>query len=479
MNERFNFSKMCRLFAKAYHQDEAVLNNGATWTYGELYNFIKKEADRLQETFSNSTERKSVLLYLPSDLRFITYFFATTTAGHVPFICSLDLKNELVGILQNVSAIITTPEGLIHLKRFADVDKHLVIMASEAQKVEEQQLVDPVVDPFKNFVQAHSSGSTGEPKVINGVLIKFYEQIQEYKKLGPYQKGDVVLSLAPFGHMYGTLLGFLVPFYLGLKVKTIPGGVSFVDVLKPEITEKAHVVVSTPLVYQFLAEMLAASSLDSTKAFADTRVLVSGCLKLDKKVIQTIREKLKVQMFEFYGTTEGLVSSYRNLEVEEQWQFLSGCEWRLNNENALEIHIYLHEGKEKVWYDTGDILEVDTLSTPTRFSLHGRCKEFVKISGVKVFTFEIQNALKECEEVRDVVVLPHPTKEEAIALVLLKSDQATGLPKVKAFCRNNLGASRIPSKFYVMDQLPRDRVGKLNMRELRETVRLLIEKEES
>ncbi len=478
MSADFHLSKMCRLFNKTFHHDEAVLNNGVTWTYGEVYHLIKKEADRLSEALSKK-ERQSVLLYLPSDLRFITYFFATSTAGHVPFICSLDLKKELVGILQNVSAIVTTEEGLVHLKRFADVDNHLVILASDAQKVEEQKFADPILDPYKNFVQAHSSGSTGEPKVINGVLVKFYEHIQEYKTLGPYQKGDVVLSLAPFGHMYGTLLGFLVPFFLGLKVKTIPGGISFVDVLKPEITEKAQVVISTPLVYQFLAEMLAASSLDSTKAFMDTRVLVSGCLKLDKKVIETIREKLKVQMFEFYGTTEGLVSSYRNLEEEEKWQFLNQCVWRLNNENALEINIYLHEGKEKTWYDTGDILEVDSSSTPIKFSLLGRCKEFVKIAGVKVFTFEIQNALKECEEVRDVVVLPHPSKEEAIALVQLKSDEATGLPKVKAFCRSNLGASRMPSKIFVLDRLPRDRVGKLNMRELRETVRVMLEKEEN
>lgn len=483
MNETFHLSKMCRVFDKSHHQDPAVLNNGVTWTYGELYNLVRKEADRLSETLSHSNERKSVLLYLPSDLRFITYFFATVSAGHVPFICGLDLKKELVGLLKHVSVIITTEEGLINLKRYADVDGRLIIMAGEAQKVGEQRFIDPVVDPFKNFVQAHSSGSTGEPKVINGVLIKFYEQIQEYQFLSshqsPFQKGDVVLSLAPFGHMYGTLLGMLVPFFLGLKVKTIPGGVTFADALKPEVTEKAQIVISTPLVYQFLAEMLANSSLDSTKAFADTRVLVSGCLKLEKNVIQTIREKLKVQMFEFYGTSECLVTSYRNLEEEEQWQFFKGCKWRLNNENALELHVYLHEGKERVWFDTGDIIEIDANSATTRFSLLGRCKEFVKISGVKVFTFEIQNALKECDEILDIVVVPHPSKEEAVALVQLRSDEATGLPRVKEFCRNNLGATRMPSKFFVLERLPRDRVGKLMMSDLREKVKQLTEKEEA
>ncbi len=474
MKENIQLSKLCRLFDQSYHHKEAVLNGGVTWTYGEVYDVIKSESDRLKEIFSGSG-RRSILVYLPSDLRFITYFFATVTSGHIPFTCSADLKKELVSILKHVSGIITTDEGLLHLKQFVDVDQHKIFIAGECAKVGRQEFIDPNMDAYQVFAQGHSSGSTGEPKVIDGILMKFMETVPSFEPLGIYQKGDLILSIAPLGHMYGMLLGLLVPFYLGHKIKTIPGGVNFVDVLKPEVLKEVQVLISTPPVYQFLAEMFGSSDA-TTISFPDTRVLVSATVKFDKKVIQTIRKKLKVQVFDIYGSTEAGGIAYRNTEKHELWQFNKGLEWRVNDENALELKLYLHPGKEKIWYNTGDLLELCTASGHAEFSLMGRTQEFLKIAGTKVFTFEIQNALKECDEVRDVVVLSHPTEEAAVALVQLVSGEALGLPKLKAFCQKNIGATRTPSMFIVLDKLPRDTLGKLRKNELRDVMMLEIDK---
>ena len=104
------------------------------------------------------------------------------------------------------------------------------------------------------------------------------------------------------------------------------------------------------------------------------------------------------------------------------------------------------------WFNTGDAVEVDG----DYIRILGRQSEVINVGGEKVFPVEVENALLEMPNVKDVAVsgMPNPiTGHVVVARFNLFAPE--GLPdlrkRMRAFCRDRLAQYKIPSKVEIVD----------------------------
>jgi acyl-CoA synthetase (AMP-forming)/AMP-acid ligase II len=123
------------------------------------------------------------------------------------------------------------------------------------------------------------------------------------------------------------------------------------------------------------------------------------------------------------------------------------------------------------WVHTGDIGYVDE---DGYYFLAGRSSDIIIRAGENISPEELENVIREHPKVEDVAVIGVPDEtwgEEPRAVVILKK----GVEKSKAvedeimeYCRQNLASFKRPRTVVFVDDLPRNPMGKLVKREIRE-----------
>jgi acyl-CoA synthetase (AMP-forming)/AMP-acid ligase II len=123
------------------------------------------------------------------------------------------------------------------------------------------------------------------------------------------------------------------------------------------------------------------------------------------------------------------------------------------------------------WVHTGDIGYVDE---DGYYFLAGRSSDIIIRAGENISPEELENVIREHPKVEDVAVIGVPDEtwgEEPRAVVILKK----GFPKSKEvedeimeYCRQNLASFKRPRSVVFVDDLPRNPMGKLIKREIRE-----------
>ena len=133
--------------------------------------------------------------------------------------------------------------------------------------------------------------------------------------------------------------------------------------------------------------------------------------------------------------------------------------WRLPEKTAEEFR----DG----WFVTGDMGSFDAEGY---LSILGRSKDLVISGGLNVYPAEVEAALDNLPGVAAsaVIGVPHPDFGEAVVACLV-AVPGGGLVEesVRADLRDRLAAFKIPKRVLVLDELPRNAMGKVQKAELR------------
>ncbi|WP_046115209.1 class I adenylate-forming enzyme family protein [Aquincola tertiaricarbonis] len=122
------------------------------------------------------------------------------------------------------------------------------------------------------------------------------------------------------------------------------------------------------------------------------------------------------------------------------------------------------------WVRTGDIGRIDDEG-----HLHfvDRKKDIINRGGLKIASAAIEEVLYRCAGVADaaVVAVPHPGLGEDIAACVVPRDGVTlDLAALQAACLQQLADYQVPRRWHVLAALPRNPMGKVLKRELRDDV---------
>jgi long-chain acyl-CoA synthetase len=299
--------------------------------------------------------------------------------------------------------------------------------------------------------------------------------------------GDVVYGVLPLFHIFGLNV------VLGVSL-SVGATVVLVQRFDPLTAAESIVERGVTIVPGAPPMWVAFSHFDELPptTFQTVRLAYSGASKLSPKVVERIRERFGLQIYEGYGLTEAspvvtssVGSGYRPGSVGKT---LDGVEVRLVGDDGADVPVgdagevwvrganvfqgYLDDPDATArvlvdgWLRTGDIGTVDADGFLYRLD---RAKDLIIVSGFNVYPAEVEEVLATHPAVAEVGVLgvPHPHHGEAVKAYVVRAEGAEideeGLIE---HCLDYLARYKCPSKVLFVDELPRNAAGKLIRREL-------------
>lgn len=125
------------------------------------------------------------------------------------------------------------------------------------------------------------------------------------------------------------------------------------------------------------------------------------------------------------------------------------------------------------WFRTGDVGFQDARGYIT---IVGRSKDLIISGGYNVYPAEVEGAINELPGVAEsaVVGVPHPDfGEVGVALVITQSGKTVDAEAVMASLKGRLANFKVPKRCFVVAELPRNTMGKVQKNLLREQYRNL------
>jgi len=336
-----------------------------------------------------------------------------------------------------------------------------------------------------------TSGSERTPKVVpltHGNFLANLEGLHGVLDFGP---SDVILGNLPLFHVFGINTGLWLPLITGATVVTVPSPLEFRAACAAIREERLTMVIGTPV---FLAGYLQKSEPGD---FDSVRLLITGADKCPESLRQQFWERHRLALLEGYGTTEtspviavnspshnrpGSVGRVLpNLEVRlEHWDTGEPCPTGAIGKILVKgpsvmngyfddfeaTSMRLHRG----WYDTQDMGYMDA----DGYLWHvGRLARFLKIGGEMVSLPQVEDILQRAlpPGVGGVVVeVPDAARGSRVVAVVTEGVDEREVLRQMAGDLPNIA---LPKQFVIVPELPKMPSGKIDYRNLTDTVRVL------
>jgi malonyl-CoA/methylmalonyl-CoA synthetase len=135
--------------------------------------------------------------------------------------------------------------------------------------------------------------------------------------------------------------------------------------------------------------------------------------------------------------------------------------WRMPEKTADEFTTDL-------WFKTGDVGVIDN---DGYVKIVGRSKDLVISGGYNVYPAEIEGTINELPGVAEsaVIGVPHPDFGEAVvAVVVPRPGAKVDGSAISATLKGRIANFKVPKQVFVVDELPRNTMGKVQKNLLRE-----------
>ncbi len=331
------------------------------------------------------------------------------------------------------------------------------------------------------FLLTFSSGSSSKPKPIaiseKTKIERAKSNISSFKIL----KKDIIIISTPLHH---TLAIRLMTIGLILESKIIfMENYNFHNFLKLIKYFKCNFTffISNQLI-EILKNKIKPSLLKSL------RCLVSSSASLPLKKKNELMKIFSKNIYEMYGLSEAAVVSVLNINSQKRnlgsvGKPIKNVKLKINyfkNEKVGEIEVkskYLFLGyyiknklkriSKKSFFKTGDIGYIKN----GFLYFSGRKKNFVKINGISIYLDDIYNLLIQKKIVEDCV-LTYVEDNENInpRICLLFQSKRHNINYLRNFCFKNLSTYQIPTYFLKLNEIPRNKMKKLNMVEIQKII---------
>jgi malonyl-CoA/methylmalonyl-CoA synthetase len=321
----------------------------------------------------------------------------------------------------------------------------------------------------------YTSGTTGKPKgamLTHGGLIANAEALT---KLWEFGESDVLLHALPIFHVHGLFVALHCALLAGCPVLWFD---RFDAAEVVAALPRATVMMGVPTFY---TRLLAEPGFTSDVA-SGMRLFISGSAPMLDSTFHEFRERTGHSILERYGMSEAAIITSNPTRGERRAGSvgypLPGFEVRIAGEAPGMIEIRgpsLFKGywgmPEKTaqeftadgFFVTGDIGHQDP---DGRLYISGRSKDLIISGGYNVYPKEIELVLDELPGVEEsaVIGVPHPDFGEAVVAVVAGriSEQ-----ELISQARRKLAAFKAPKRVFLVDELPRNAMGKVQKAELR------------
>ncbi|KAK1747836.1 malonate-CoA ligase [Skeletonema marinoi] len=481
-----------RKIAYSYHD---ILSASA-----HLHKYFRKIK---KQTSANDPQRIAYLC--PPGPQYISTQFACWSSGSIAVpLCISHRANELAYVLKDCD-----PSLVIDGTSNPESSEELKIAAAEVGITDRYHCLD---DLMLGFDSKANSGTYALGSDVTDLVTSW-----------AWSKDDAILHFLPLHHVHGIINKLACCIWAG-------GSVEFVKFDPVKIWERLAetsrrietksfvksnenseeyeqreptVFMAVPTVYAKMLEVAEArlpENIDFNKCCSHLRLMVSGSAALPAGIHRRWKELTGHTILERYGMTEFAMALSNPLDpVEKRLPGYVGLplpsvEVKIISETGDTIPKQTAESGElyvrgptvfqEYWqkedatrksfdaegfFKTGDVVAYD--AAVDSYRVLGRLSaDIIKCSGYKISALEIERELLEHPDLAEVVVLgiPDDIKGESVALICRpsSSNRHIELKEVQAWCRKRIASYKIPSVMLVMEDIPKNAMGKVSKKQL-------------
>ena len=481
------------------HRPFMVLGEGRAWTYGELFAWAGRIATVLADLGVRPGDRvavqvekspQAVMLYLAC-LRAGAVFLPLNpayTAAELDYFLS-DAQPALFVCRPQDRAVareLATRRGIPHVESM-DADGSGSLLAAAGAALPDFATVGRSRDDLAAIL--YTSGTTGRSKgamITHGNLASNARTLMQAWR---FDGADVLIHALPIFHVHGLFVALNVPLLAGASL-LFRAKFDAEEVLR--LLPLASVLMGVPTFY---VRLLQQPALDR-RSTANMRLFVSGSAPLLAETHTAWRARTGHAILERYGMTEtGMLTSnpYQGERVAGTvGPPLPGVELRIasldsgallprgevgvievRGPNVFKGYWRMPDKTNAEFRDDGFFVTGDVGLIDARGYVHivGRAKDIIISGGFNVYPKEVETEIDAILGVAEsaVIGLPHADLGEGVtAVVVRKSGAVLDEPLVLDRLRQRLAKYKLPKRIVFADDLPRNAMGKVEKRALRE-----------
>lgn len=347
-------------------------------------------------------------------------------------------------------------------------------------------VLEPVeVDEQDGAFILYTSGTTGRPKGAVLAHINAVHSVMNYRERFKTDEAMKTLVAVPMFHVTGLVGQLLHMFYIGGTVYSMKRyqNEAYIDlILKHEI----NFLFNVPTIFI----MMSTSEAFQAHSFGFVRKVAFGGSPIYQQTFQMLKEAFpNAELHNAYGATEttspatlmpvsypdskatsvGLPVDVADIKIvdPEGRPVPAGESGELYIKGPMIIKEYWDNAKANQsnftdgYWHSGDLGIMDD---DGYVYIRDRKKDMINRGGEKIFSIEVEDALKSHPDVVEAAVIGEPDPvfgEKVKAFVVGPKLSAGDFSELKDHCRKSLAKFKVPEEFVLLDSLPRNASGKI------------------
>lgn len=486
---------MIQLIERANQHPErtAIISDGDRYSYQHLLTASESMALALLNGRPDLREARIAFL-LPPGFDYVRSQWGVWRAGGI----AVPLSDKYP--YQSIKYVIedTGAEAIVFSRGYEALLQPLFedfgIRTIRIEELADEKGILPDVAPDRRAMILYTSGTTGLPKGVVTTHQNIEAQIRMLVNAWEWSREDHILNILPLHHVHGIVNILSCALWSGACCEFLPK-FNEEEVFAVFRKKEVNLFMAVPTIYYkliaFWSGLPAAQQKEISEALHGFRLMVSGSAALPVSTLEKWKAISGHTLLERYGMTEmgmAISNPYRG-ERRPGYigQPLPGVKVRLVDEDDQpvaegtpgEIQVKgpnvfkeywgkpesTRESFADGWFRTGDIAALENGS----YRILGRNSvDIIKSGGYKISALEIEEVLRKHPDIRDCGVVGIPDEEwgEVIAAGLILKEGEVEIPGLREWLKDKLPKYKIPRKYLVLDDLPRNAMGKVTKKEL-------------
>ncbi|MEE8524569.1 MAG: acyl-CoA synthetase [Thermoanaerobaculia bacterium] len=483
--------------ARSFGERPAIVDPDGTYSYRDLVDAAVRVAAVVTQHVDSSEAEPRVAFLVPPSFDYAAVMWGVWRAGGIAVPLALAYPQpELEYAVGECDAalLIADPELAPRLepiareRRIPLLGTDAVLVAGSAGQAGSQV---PAVDPRQGALILFTSGTTGRPKGAVLTHANVQAQVESLAQAWAWSRDDRILEILPLHHLHGIINILSCALWSGALCEILPR-FDAEEVWNRILGGRITLLMAVPTIYVRLIAAWEAAGDDRrrtlSRAVRGLRLMVSGSAALPVPVLESWRRISGQVLLERYGMTEIGMALSNPLDGERVAGAvgapLPGVEVRivgedgrpLGDDEAGEVEVrgptvfreYWRRDqatresfRRDAWFRTGDV----GIREQGVYRLLGRQSvDIIKCGGEKISALEIESVLAGHPAIRDCAVVGMPDPEwghRVAAAVVLEDGTALDLDGLRGWCKERLAVYKVPSALHLLDELPRNAMGKV------------------
>ena len=469
----------------------ALTDEAGKYTYADVLSAAHRIAGDLLEANNDLAEKPVAFMATPGFDYTATMLGIWCAGGIAVPLCEQYPAREIEYVLDDTKAelLLASTEHAARLQDLNGAERRRVRTIQDSLEAESRTALN--ISDDRRAMILYTSGTTSRPKGVVTTHRNIAAQIESLIEAWEWTSNDRILPFLPLHHVHGIINVLCCSLWAGATCDVLPnfdaervwGRISL---------GRLTLLMAVPTIDVKLIAAWNESNSDEQRRYSQAasklRLMVSGSAALPVSVLEHWKSITGQTLLERYGMTESGMALSNPLHGERKpgavGTPLPGVDVMLADEvggriesEGVEGEICVrgdtvfkeYWGKEEVtqsafrdgWFLTGDI---SIINDGTYRILGRNSVDIIKSGGYKISALEIEEVLRTHPDIEECAVVGIPDDEwgERVSVAAVpKTGRSIALGTLRKWAADKLAKYKIPSSLLVVDELPRNVMGKV------------------